>query len=242
VKKKIFDFICSLGGNCAAAHNLVYRNLRTEAYPFDRTYFNSDAAVYKLADGFKTNFKNYALLENFKELPVNNEHPDRIQYEDEYAKLVWANHFTYDTNREENYKEVKEKLNRRFKRLVDSIKQSTNILFLFSTSFKIEPDAFLNLIDTLNELYPEKKFEIKILSFDAGSNYIYIKNSIEIFYYKRKIENSDFTKTNKEWDFLDDITFPNYYYFYFSKKLKKFLINFIPIKSLRRKLRNKYHV
>ena len=56
---KEYDLICSLGGNCAAAHNLRIRNLRTVAYPFDWTYFKSDSAVYKLADNFVDGFKNF---------------------------------------------------------------------------------------------------------------------------------------------------------------------------------------
>ena len=46
--KKEYDLICSLGGNCAAAHNLLIRKLRQAAYPFDWIYFKSDEAVYKI--------------------------------------------------------------------------------------------------------------------------------------------------------------------------------------------------
>lgn len=165
--KEKYDFICSLGGNCAAAHNLLYKNLRTVALPFDWTYFNSDEAVYRLADGFRDDFKNYALISNFKELPVNSEHADRIQYEDDYGKIVWANHFSYNEDREKNYREVKEKLDRRFQRLVDFVKKSKKILFLFSVSFEIKPEAFLNLITVLNKIYPDKLFKIRVLSFGA---------------------------------------------------------------------------
>lgn len=240
-KKKKYDLVCSLGGNCAAAHNLLFKGLREEAYPFDWTYFNSDEAVYKLIEGFKDGFKNYALIENFKELPINNAHPEKIQYEDTYAKIIWANHFYYNEDKLEGYKRVKEVLDRRFQRLINSIKKFEKILFIFSTYFQIKPDSFLYLIDNLNTIYPNKIFDIKVLSFNADKNYVYKKNNIEICYYERKMNNDDFAKTNKEWEFLDEICIiPRFSYFI--KIIKKSLINVIPIKSLRHELRRKIHV
>ena len=237
--KKEYDLICSLGGNCAAAHNLLYKGLRTCAYPFDWTYFNSDEAVYKLAEGFKDNFKNYALKENFKELPVNSEHPERIQYEDTYAKIIWANHFDFCENPDANYKEVKEKLDRRFQRLISSVQAAQKIFFLFSTCFQIKPDAFLNLINTLKQIYPNKTFKIKVLSFSAD---IYEDGNVEICYYKRKMNNQDFVETSKEWDFLDNINEFERFLCHIKAKVLKLVINFVPFRFMRKKLREKYNV
>lgn len=203
--KEQYDLICSLGGNCAAAHNLLVRNLRPASYPFDWTYFNSDKAVYVLEDGFKSGFKNYMLKENFKELPVNPSHPDRIQYEDTYGGIVWANHFSYNENKEENYKKVKETFDRRFVRLLDSIQASKTILFLFCTAFFIEPDSFLHLMKVLRVIYPGKNFKIIVVSFACNADSKFEKENVEIFYYKRKIHDYDFLQTSCEWSFLDNI-------------------------------------
>ena len=234
-----FDLVVSLGGNCAAAHQLLYKNFRTAAYPFDWTYFTSDEAVYQLAKGFKEEFKNYALKENFEELPVNPSHPDRIQYKDKYGKIIWANHFNYG---KDDYNEVKEKLTRRFERLINSIKKAHRIIFVFSVSFKIEPDAFFVLLDTLDELYPDKHIEIKVVSFNADKNYKYKNNNIEIFYYKRQMNDSDYGSTNKEWDFLDKINYRVRMVDRIKKELIKRFIGLIPIRTIRHKLQRKYHV
>ncbi len=203
--KESYDLICSLGGNCAAAHNLLIRNLRPASYPFDWTYFNSDKAVYVLAKGFRDRFDSYMLKENLKELPVNPSHPDRIQYEDTYGKIVWANHFSYNENREENFSKVKKTFSRRFTRLLDSIQTSKKILFLFCTSFYVKPDSFIHLVDVLHQIYPQKLFKIKIVSFDSHMDNIFESNNVEIFYYKRKIHDYDFLQTSYEWSFLDGI-------------------------------------
>lgn len=239
---KSFDLVVSLGGNCAAAHQLKYKNFRTKSYPFDWTYFTSDEAVYKLITGFKENFKNYALKKNFKELPVNPSHPDRIQYKDNYGEIIWANHFSYNKNKNSDYEQVKEKLDRRFKRLVDSIKEAKRILFIFSVSFKISPDAFLKLIDTLYTIYPDKHFEIKVLSFDASKNSVFKNKDVEIFYYRRLINNQDFDTTNKEWDFLNHINKYQRFINGTKKNILRHIIDFIPKKSLKKRLKQKYHI
>jgi len=240
--KERYDLVCSLGGNCAAAHNLLYKKLRTVAFPFDWTYFNSDEAVYKLAEGFKDNFKNYALKENFKELPVNPDHSDKIQYEDTYGKIIWANHFQYDSDKNHNYNEVKEKLDRRFQRLVDSVNKAHKILFIFSTSFQVKPDAFLYLISSLNKMYPNKNIEIRVLSFNCEKDYVYENQNVKVCFYKRNMDIQDFSTTNKEWDFLDKITVRGKEFYNLKTKCMKLIINFIPIKKLRHELRKKYHV
>ena len=234
-----FDLVVSLGGNCAAAQQLCYKFFRTEAYPFDWTYFTSDEAVYQLIQGFKDDFKDYALKENFEELPANPSHPDRIQYKDNYAKIVWANHFYYG---KDDYYCVKEKLNRRFKRLVNSVKKSHSILFVFSVSFKIEPDSFVALMSALNNLYPDKLFKIKVCSFDAGGDCEYKNNDVEIFYYKRMMNSSDFDTTNNDWNFLDNINSWARKVARVRYRITKRLIKLIPVKKIRHKLKRKYHV
>ena len=202
---KIYDLVCSLGGNCAAAHNIQYRGLRIASYPFDWTYFTSDEAVYKLADGFKDGFKNYMLRENLKELPVNDAHSDKVQYEDEYGKIVWANHFTCRIDENGEYERVKAVFDRRFKRLIKSTETLKKILFLFSTSFDIKIDSFLYLSKVFKECYPDKEIEIKVVSFDCKENLHIIEGNVEMYSYARKINEYDFIKTNQEWALLDKI-------------------------------------
>ncbi len=50
--KKEYDLIFSLGGNCAAAHNILYRGLRKYALPFDWTYMK-DEIIYDFYNSIK---------------------------------------------------------------------------------------------------------------------------------------------------------------------------------------------
>ncbi len=203
--KQTYDLICSLGGNCAAANNLERRGLRDFAYPFDWTYFTSDEAVYKLADGFKHNFKDYLNKDNLKELPLNPSHPEHVQYEDGYGKIIWANHFNDKIENEKEYFEVKKKLDRRFKRLINNVEQSKKILFIFSIRFQINIDSFEYLLNELNKMYPDKEFNIKVISFNCEKDEHINAGTVDIYRYTRDMNDYDYLKTNYEWHFLDNI-------------------------------------
>lgn len=69
--KRQYDLICSLGGNCAAAHNLQYKGLRPFSLPFDWVYMLNEEPLYKLADCFKDDFSRFFLQENLKPCLLN---------------------------------------------------------------------------------------------------------------------------------------------------------------------------
>lgn len=238
--KQEYDLICSLGGNCAAAHNLRIRNLRPAAYPFDWTYFTSEEAVYQLAEGFKNKFEKYMLKENLVELPINPSHPDKIQLKDTWGKMIWANHFTTNTNFNQTYINVKSTFDKRFKRLLDHIELSEKILFLFCTSFCLKPDSVVSLVKTLHNLYPNKEFQIKVVSFNCTEEEHIQKDNIELFYHVRNSNLYDFTNTNYEWAFLDNIKLSSSFKIKNLSLLKKMFIILCPIKEFRRELRKKF--
>ena len=200
-----YDLICSLGGSCAAAHNMRMRDLRFAAYPFDCTYFTTDEAIYKLAEGFKNKFEKYMLKENLVELPINPSHPDRMQLEDSWGKIIWANQFNYSSNFDKTYSEVKKKFDKRFKRLLNNIESAKRICFILCTSFYLKQDSVQNLLKTLQELYPNKEFQIKVVSFDCENEEHIKRDNIEIFCYTRKLNVYDFDNTNFEWAFMDKL-------------------------------------
>ena len=204
-QNKEYDLICSLGGNCAAAHNLLIRNLRPAAYPFDWTYFTSEEAVYQLAEGFKNKFEKYMLKENLIELPVNPSHPDKIQLKDSWGKIIWANHFIYSNNFDKTFDKVKTSFDKRFKRLLDHVESSEKILFLLCTSFYLKQDSVVYLLKTLQNLYPNKDFQIKVVSFNCTEEEHIQKNNVEFFYHIRSLNVYDFSNTNYEWMFLDKL-------------------------------------
>lgn len=202
-----YDLICSLGGNCSVAHNLLYRGLRKFALPFDWTYFEDISAIYKLAESFEVKFADQLKKENLVELPVNTAHPDKIQYLDLATNIIWANHFTSNDLCE--YESVKKKIDRRFKRLLDCIGKSNSILFIFALNKEIEIKPFKYLYQKLAKLYPSKNINIKIIAFNCDSDLIINSDNIELLKFKRGQNLYDFSQTNYEWSFLDNLELTN---------------------------------
>lgn len=201
-----YDFVCSLGSNCSCAGQLKYRELRTDAYPFDWVYYKSDKAIYAIANSFKDGFKNYMLKENLKEGAVNKSHLDFVQYEDNFANFIWANHFKKKINdKDSDYEKVKAKFDKRFKRLLNSINKSEKILFVFVTDFAVDIEPFKYLLQQLKNLYPEKIFDIRVNSFECENEENIKEDNIEICRYTRKLNLYDFKYTNVEWSFLDEL-------------------------------------
>ena len=93
---KKYDLICSLGGNCSAAHNLKIRGLRNFSLPFDWCYIKNEKPIEYLTEGFENGFKNFLLKKNLEELKgneYNEAHISCAQYKDSYTGYYFVNHF-----------------------------------------------------------------------------------------------------------------------------------------------------
>ncbi len=208
--KQKFDLVFSLGGNCTAAHNLQYRGLRIFSLPFDWTYIVDEKAIYNLAEGFQTDFKYFLLKENLQELPKENyskDHKDKIQYKDTKTEYYFVNHFLKSIDDINEYNRVKNKFDKRVKRLDSFIKKSKRILLLLSINFSIDIELCKYLINILNEKYPDKIFYLRVMSFGVNEDDILKTDNIEIYNYSRKLILNDYIKTTEEWNFLDTIDY-----------------------------------
>lgn len=205
-----YDLVFSVGGNCAAAHNLQYKGLRKFSLPFDWTYIVNDSALYKLAEGFKNNFKTFLLKENLEELAPDKysiDHKDKIQYKDLKTEYYFVNHFVKPINNINEYNRVKNKFDKRAKRLIEFINKSNKILLILSTNFYVNIEPCRYLINTLNEIFPNKTFHLRVLSFSCAKDEIIEENCIKIYHYAREITKKDYTTTTQAWDFLDFINY-----------------------------------
>src|SRR5574344_1222376 len=138
-KNEKYDFVCSLGGNCAAAHNLLHRNKRLFSLPFDWLYIENDTPLLYLCEGFKDNFKNFCKKENlviFDKNENNATNGGKLKYKDNYKNFFFVNHFSKDINLDNEYEKIYTKLKRRINRLFNLIEKSNKILFLISTAFE----------------------------------------------------------------------------------------------------------
>jgi len=208
--KRTYDLVCSLGGNCAAAHNLLYRGMRHFSLPFDWLYILDDKPIYKLIDAFETDFAKFCLKENLIPLPegINNAHNDMVQYYDTYSEYRFVNHFK-KTIEDGGYEPVKQKIDRRISRLYKYINKYNKFLFILSTSFELNSKPLHELKKCLEKKWPGKIFEFEMIQFNCNDNTIYTEDCITIRKYKRALNSYDFDVTNFEWAFLDDIKLNN---------------------------------
>lgn len=240
--KQKYDFICSLGGNCAAAHNLDCRELRLFSLPFDWTYITSDQPLYQLPEGLKNGFKNFFKKENLRPLSkeeYNTAHADRAQYKDIHSGFYYVNHFRKDIPFDVEYESVKQKMDRRFARFMDKITQANSILFVLSACFEVKTEVLIFLLNELKGLYPHKHIQIVALLFKSPKGEHISLPGLEIFHITREMHTYDFTKTNWEWAFLDDVELSSYPH---PGLLKRCLIKLIPCRKLRHKLKKKYYI
>ena len=206
---KKYDLIFSLGGNCAAAHNLRFRNLRRYSLPFDWTFITDEKALYNLAEGFMNGFREFMLYDNLQELSEDEEkqviHPDSFHYKDVKTGFYYVNHFHNDIRTTDEYDNVKKVFEKRVKRFTELINSSRNILMILSTSFYVSQNAVEDFYTAIKKLYPDKTIDIITVCFGCNANECIELPNIQINRYNRNINTYDVLQTNFEWAFLDDI-------------------------------------
>lgn len=206
--KKSYDLICSLGGNCAAAHNLRYRNMRAFSLPFDWLFIVDDRPIYYLSQGFDNSFNDFCLKENLVELSddeKSSHHNNRVQYKDTLTQYRLSNHFNKPIAHESEYQRVYQQFQKRFRRLFEQIEKAQSILFILNTEFEMPLDSIHQLQKTLRQKYPDKKIDFEVIQFSCKEEKIDAAANITVRKFRRAQNMYDFSKTNFEWAFLDEI-------------------------------------
>lgn len=207
-----YDLIVSLGGNCSAAHNLRFRGLRPCSLPFDWCYLVDDTPIRFWIDEVGQGFPDLLKRENLVEiLPDNKEysafHSDVRQYIDTKSGYRFVNHFHRSVDVPEEYEVVYAAIRRRADRLVSAFERGGSFLLLLATPVDMSADLLKELVATLAERFGNSRFDLRYLHFrkgrdaetDLGGGLVVQDIGREQNYY-------DFTKTNWEWHFLDDIS------------------------------------
>lgn len=230
--KTKYDFAVSLGRNCAAAHNLLYRKLRFCSFPFDWVYIKDDKPIKMLIDGFSSQFSKFLLKENLLKLGNNPSHLDKIQYQDTYSGYIFANHFKKSIENG-GYEDVKKTFDHRCKRLVNMLKNAKNVLLLLSVSFELDVSSIFDLNNFLRKKYPDTQFDIKVVMFSCNSDSIENIDNVTIYKFERCENDDDFYTTNKEWNFLDNVKIKKGFQTKFL--LKRLILGYLLRKKIYRK-------
>lgn len=245
---KKFDLIVSLGEDCACTSYLRRFNLQEYSYPFD---WLTKASFQTRIELLVNNFENFLQKENM--LPMQKPSQGLVDenhdyYKDQVFDFYFYHDFKSNIKFDDEFIQVKNKYERRIKRLYQNIEQSKNILFVWWSRDKHQDENVI--IDSYKKL--EKKFvnkKVYLLVIEPSQNHTtkYMCNNqvlIERFDNVSYKHNSKWNETmgneknnNKIFqklmlnktvkEYFDDIVY----------KVQRFLINFVPNKKIRKELR-----
>lgn len=254
MKKQKYDLIVSLGADCACTTYLRRNELQVKSYPFDwLTHATFETRIETLLDDFKT----FLSAKNFKSLPKNkNEYnePKCDYYENTKNGFYFFHDFPIGVPFKDSFPAVKEKYQRRAARLYRDIERAEKVLFVWLSHTERVKDSmavamnrklaqkFGKPVDLLlvenDDSLPLGKYEKKVLSptvtkyklltalHKEGRGLTFLghqKNCNQVFRLYALRE-----PAYRRWKRV------------LRKKSLKFVFALIPIKKIRRRLKDRY--
>lgn len=245
IRKKKYDIIYSLGSNCACALYLNKYHLRLTSGPFD---WVSEICFENRISLILNDFKDYLKISNLVKITPDNKDVKHEIYKNKKTGCVFPHDFTLNLPLQASYDEVYNKYKRRIERFYNNIQQKEKVLLIwFSLDMKISDKEILKASKTLNKKF-NKEIDLLIIEhnddlFNQTIQTKYLNQcciKISLFA-KNKGEIADFTKGNKK---VCGKIFKNYsvnrpWFDYLKIFLIKRLCSLIPIKQIRKNIRNR---
>lgn len=165
-RQKEYDLIMSIGTCCNCTEALKYLKIRKESCPFDWIF---GSRLSKRIKVLQDRFENWFNFEDFEYLRIED---TKYIVRNNRTGLIYNHDFlTTNGTIKEQFESVKEKYNRRIKRLINTLdsEETTRILLVyFQRPLKNEPDGYeeytekeLNsMITSLEEAYPKSIFNL----------------------------------------------------------------------------------
>ena len=255
LNQKEYDFIFSLGEACSSTEALRKSDLQVVSNPLDWVV----GPTFEERINFLLNdFENFLNIEDL--MPLNCTNDAEINLCDVYLNkrnnITFNHEFPVGCDYKTHFNKIKEKYNRRIKRLYEKINNAEKVLVVYieTPNNKNKLDDNNRLIDGLNKIktkFPNK--QIDLLYFINDTSY-------KIMEYKTDIITNEITKITGNYNRLDENLPPhvvNFEYFkeifkqyklklpisfYIKNIIIRYLILLIPSHTTRRKIRRKYHV
>lgn len=169
-QKAEYDLVVSLGGSCAAAGQLLAREMRKFSLPFDYLYSYSVRPLESLARQFKTDFSRWLLPENVRECPVDKMRPgaSEYQYFDEETGYLFAHQFLRHADAD-HINEVRQRSLRDIRKLCEKMSMARSVALCFDADFDGDVEsAILTLRESLLEKFgADKRVDCYIWRFNA---------------------------------------------------------------------------
>lgn len=236
---------------CSCTQSLRKYNLQIRSFPFDWLYGSNFLGRCQILTQQFNRFIEQRDLKDINTFDGGKSNPCKVYY-NSYNDITFNHDFPMGESFENSYPTIKEKYDRRIKRLLENIKTSKNILVVFmETPTKghplIENNIILEGYDIIQKAFPNTNVDL-----------IYLQNSktqttqdvLNKHVYKF-ILNYKLTQNDAP-DYAVDVSklkciFTKYklnlpYTFFLMKKIQKILIGLIPLKQKRFQLRKKYHI
>lgn len=249
--KKKYDLIFGIGEACSCTQSLRKYNLQIQSFPFDWLYGSNFLGRCKiLAQQFSCFFEKKDLKDTNR---VNNDknNPCEVYYNC-YNDIFFNHDFLVTEKFNDIYPLIKEKYDRRINRLLKKIEKSRRVLVVYletpiSNHPKIENQEILDGYDIVKKAFPYAKMDLiyisnskKQIKQEALNEHIYK------FILPYKSLQKDAVDYAVDFEKLEciltkyELNLP--YTFYLIKKIRKILINLIPLKEKRLLLKRKYHI
>lgn len=256
--KKTFDIIYSIGTDCACAMYMKKCGMRKTSGPLDWITKPDFMTRINLICNY---FEGFLEKENMRQLVVDRQGLNDVNndsYEDINTGFKFYHDFKRDGNFDKSYLQVKEKYNRRIIRFYNLIDKSKRVLFIFYNQENITTNE--QIILAYEKLYKKFGKKIYLLVIEHCENmsmndikYMAINEHIdkyELFTreYKEELKkNGGFTTLGLECR-VKPIFNKYHLKYYILTKIKKFILKeigrfiavFVPIRSMRHKIRKDF--
>ncbi len=244
--KKRYDLIFSLGEACLCTQALRMAGLQLFSYPFDWLGGSSFMGKCQI---LATRFARYIDKEDLEfshmERSINCQ-----AYHNKYNDITFNHDFPKDMSLDESYPQVREKYERRIKRLLSSIERSSPVLIVwieapYTNHVVFDRKEIIEGYNLIKSAFPGTSIDLLYIAREKEPSDEYLTPNV------RRIA-LDYKDYNSESDWA-----PNFEYLYpvfkeyrlrtsIRYRLKKFILKklvvLIPIRENRRKLRKKWHL
>lgn len=193
MERKNYDLIFSCGAYCIVSASLRKNKLQLESYPFDWLLGFSPILFVRY---IKSDFSDYFLKENLVELErVENPENKFLRIKDKTNDVEYMHFFHPEKSFDENYRSIKNKFDRRIKRLLGRIEKSKKILLVYATEKVSEKDEILKSFEELSDIFGKDKMDFIFVIFDPklenSNSYNHSENTrIVDMHYRGSLNNS----------------------------------------------------
>lgn len=162
-----FDLVFSVGEDCSAAMHLRQAGLRDCSSPFDWICHASFLTPFDL---LATGLRGFLEKENLRWFPKpasGMRDAKTENYEDRRTGYYFYHDFPVGQSLDESYPQVKEKYDRRIRRLDGRLRQGGNVLLVWwSRDKKIQDDEARAALEKVQAAYPASRFHLLMFEND----------------------------------------------------------------------------